>query len=185
MPLPTRTLLICLALAACGGKSATLHLMEPAAAERTLPDRLGRVEVLNVALPDYAAAPEIAAQAADGTLHSFRHQLWAATPDKTMTRILAEQISEASGATAIAEPWPLSVGPDRRLEVRVDRLFAGADGALHLAGQYFVTPAGGGGRNIVRRFDIAVPLGAGGVDAIAAAQASALQQLAALIAKLS
>lgn len=176
--------LTCLMLSACVGTQPTLHLMDPPSAARHLPDRLGRVEVRDVSLPQYAKAPEITLQAADGSLKSYPNQLWADAPAAAITRILAEQISDQSGATAIAEPWPMSQGPDRRLDVRITRLYAGADGRMHVAGRYFVTPAGAGGRDLTRRFDIAVPLASESADGVSRAQAKALTELAAQIAQL-
>lgn len=184
MPLRPTLLLTCLALAGCGGKTATLHLMDPPPASRHLADRLGRVEVQNVSLPHYANTPEITIQTAGGALRSLDNQLWADTPATAITRILADQISEQSGATAIAEPWPLSDGPDRRLSVRVSRLYAGADGKLHLSGRYFITPADPARRNIVRSFNISVPLARSDTSGVAQAQATALERLATRIAQL-
>lgn len=179
-----RTIVICLLLGACSAKNTALYLMDPPALTVHLPDRLGRVEVRDVVLPQYASAPEITVQGPDGALRPHADQLWAETPGHAVTQVLADQISALSGATAVAEPWPLSSGPDRRLEVRIERMLAGADGQFRLKGQYFISPASGEGRDIARRFDLAVPLAGSGAAAIAQAQALALQQLAGRIAQL-
>ncbi|MBZ4020856.1 hypothetical protein CKO11_00085 [Rhodobacter sp. TJ_12] len=175
--------LLCAALAGCGANAA-LYLVEPPAPTEQLANRLGRVEVREVVLPQYATAPEVTVQEPDGALRPQRNQLWADAPSQAITRVIAMQISAYSGATAVAEPWPLSDGPERRLEIRVAQLLAGSDGAFHLSGQYFVTPVMSPGRDVARSFNISVPLNGDGPQAIAAAQALALQQLARQIAQL-
>lgn len=176
------SLVACTALSGCFGANPNLYLMDPPAAARTMPDRLGRVEVQKVDLPNYASAPEITTQEASGILKKEKDALWADTPSDAITRILADQISQLSGATALAEPWPLNDGPDRRLHVRIGQIYAGSDGRLHLAGRYFVVPAMAAGRSLVRAFDIAVPIEGTGPAAVARAQAVALHELAVRIA---
>jgi uncharacterized lipoprotein YmbA len=181
------------ALAGCslGGSEAAMFLLDPPTQEDTLPNRLGRVELREIALPRYAAGQEVVRQGPDGALRGDPAAIWADAPARGLTQALAAQISGVSGATALAQPWPLSAPPDRTLEVRIDRIFAGSDGLFHLSGQYFVAPRDEG-RDIVRRFDIAEPLAAAGPAsegapapaAVAAAQARAVQALARQIAQL-
>ena len=161
-----------------------MFLITPPDAVDRLPNRLGQVELRDVVLPQYAAAAEIAVQNATGGLVANSAQIWAETPVRAVTDVLAEQISALSGAIVVAEPWPLSEGPDRVLEVRVQRILAGADGLFHLEGQYFVSSFTGSGGDVVRRFDLTVPLTGPAPAAIADAQARALQALARQIAQL-
>jgi hypothetical protein len=178
-------LLILVTLAsACSKPEKTGHyLIDSPALARHLPNKLGRVAIKDVALPQYAAGQEIAFQTPDGALRSRPDQIWADDPVHAVTGYLANQISAVSGATAIAEPWPFTEPPQRRVEVRVARMLAGADGGFHLTGQYFVTSDQGG--DLARSFDITVPIGAEGPGAIAAAQSLALQKLAEKIAALA
>ncbi|MFD2174135.1 PqiC family protein [Rhodobacter lacus] len=176
-------LVLCATLTACSGDDA-LYLIEPPAPAEHLPNRLGRVELREVVLPQYATAPEVTAQEPGGALRAKTDALWADAPGAAITRVLASQISQISGATAVAEPWPLSAPPDRRLEVRVAQILAGADGLFHLTGQYFVAPVMGAGQDVARTFAITVPLANSDPATVAAAQAQALQQLAAQIAAL-
>ncbi|SOC05675.1 PqiC family protein [Rhodobacter maris] len=176
-------LVLCATLAACGDDDA-LYLIELPPPAEHLPDRLGRVELREVVLPQYATAPEVTAQEPGGALRAQKDALWADAPGAAITGVLARQISAMSGATAIAEPWPLSTPPDRRLEVRVSQILAGADGVFHLDGQYFVAPLAGPGRDIARRFEITVPLASPDPAAVATAQGQALQKLARQIAVL-
>lgn len=173
-------------LTACSltGKDSAMFLIDPPAQTDTLPNRLGRVEVREVVLPQYATGQEIVRQGADGALRRNPATLWADEPARGITQALARQISGASGATALAEPWPLTTAPDRRLEVRINRIFAGGDGRFHLSGQYFIAPLAEGGRDIVRGFDLAEPITGPGAADLAAAQARAVQALARQIAQL-
>lgn len=191
MPLRTKILItaalpaavLCAGLSGCG-REPTLYLVTPPAPEARLPDRLGRVELREVMLPQYATGPEVTLQEPGGALRAQRKDLWADAPATAITGVLAAQISAISGATAVAEPWPLSTPPDRRLEVRVAQILAGADGLFHLSGQYFVAPLAGAGRDIARPFTITEPLDGADAAAVASAQARALQKLAAQIAAL-
>lgn len=176
--------ILCALLAACGAKKTEMFLITPPAAVDMLPDRLGQVELRDVVLPQYASASEIAVQNATGGLVANSAQIWADLPVRAVTDVLASQISALSGATVVAEPWPLSDGPDRVLEVRVQRILAGSDGLFHLEGQYFVTRYAGDGGDVARRFDLSVPLTGTGPAAVADAQARALQALARQIAQL-
>lgn len=190
MSVKIQRLMLCAALvpglAACSltGKESAMFLIDPSAQADTLPDRLGRIEVREVRLPQYATGQEIVRQGADGALRRNPATLWADEPARGLTRALVRQVSGASGATALAEPWPLATPPDRRLEVRIDRIFAGGDGLFHLSGQYFIAPLADGGRDIVRGFDLAEPITGPGAGDLAAAQARAVQALARQIAQL-
>ncbi|WP_339108751.1 PqiC family protein [Thioclava sp. GXIMD4216] len=179
-------------LAACSDPLDTAqYAIDPAPAKDTLPNRLGRAELREISLPDYASGQEIAFQTPDGALRSSPDNIWADDPKRAMTLALARQISEMSGATVIAEPWPLASDPQRKIEVRVDRFLAAADGAVHLDGVYYVSPASyaASGGDTVRRFDITVPMGgvagkAADPGLIARTQSAALGQLAAQIAQM-
>lgn len=184
----TRTryaLLILVALAAgCAKPEKTGHyLIDSAPLARHLPNKLGRVMIKDVVLPQYASGQEIAYQTPDGALRSRPDQIWADDPVHAVTGFLANQITAVSGATAIAEPWPFNEPPQRQVEVRIARMLAGADGIFHLSGRYFVTSEQGG--DLARNFDINLAIGAPGPGAIAAAQSQALQTLAQKIAGLS
>lgn len=184
-------LLICLplALAACSDPEKTgRYLVDAPTAAKQMPNRLGMTELREVSLPEYAAGQEVAWQTADGAVRSNPQALWADAQPRAVTQFLAREISAISGATVISEPWPLSEHPTNKLEVRVERMLATAAGSFALSGRYFVAPdafgEGGGTGDIVRRFDIEVPLPGDTPAAIAAAQSQALGQLARQIAAL-
>lgn len=180
-----RPLLLLLALAACSDPEATgRFLIAGPPVERSLPNRLGRAELREVDLPSYASSQEIGWQTPDGAVRSNPRNVWADDPARAVTQTLARQISLASGATVIPDPWPLADGPDRRIEVRVDEMLARADGRFVLSGSYYVSPVAAAGGDTVRLFALAVQIPGEGPAAIAAAQSSALQQLALQIAAL-
>lgn len=173
------------ALAACSSPEDTARfVLSPPPVAEQVPNRIGRVEVRDVQLPDYAAGQEVGWQTPDGAIRSNPQNVWADTPQRAVTRTLADQIGRVSGATAIAEPWPFAEPPSRRVEVRVSDMIAGPDGIFRLRGQYFVSPAGFSGSDLQRSFDIPVALQGEGPAAIAAAQARAIQLLAMRIAQL-
>ncbi|MFB2594939.1 membrane integrity-associated transporter subunit PqiC [Paracoccus sp. p4-l81] len=178
-----------LALAACSNPEKTgRYLIDRPVPAKQMANRLGKAELREVSLPEYASGQEVPWQTADGAVRSNPDTLWADTQARAVTHFLAREISAVSGATVISEPWPLAEPPSNRVEVRVERMLATADGLFNLSGRYFVAPEGldgfAGGGDTVRRFDIQVPLAGEGPAAIAAAQSQALAQLAAQIAAL-
>lgn len=180
-----------LALAACSNPEKTgRYLIDPPDQGMRVTNRLGSAELRDVSLPEYASGQEVPWQTEDGAVRSNPKQLWADSPQRGFTLTLARAISDVSGATVIAEPWPLSAPPKRRLDVRVERALAGADGVYRLSGRYFVSNDGYGaaGSDFARSFNIAIPLGTAGGDAgpevIARAQSEAIARLAVQIAQL-
>ncbi|MDO5612602.1 MAG: PqiC family protein [Paracoccus sp. (in: a-proteobacteria)] len=173
-------------LAACSDPEKTArYLVDPPTAARELPNRLGAAELRDVSLPEYAAHDEIAWQTPDGAVRSNPRNIWADNPQRAFTLVLARSISELSGATVIAEPWPLMTTPDRKIDVRVERALAQANGTYRLAGSYYVSDeTGAAGGNHARSFDIVVPLSGSGPGAVSLAQSAAITQLARQIATL-
>lgn len=169
-------------LAGCSNPEKTArYLIDPPISGR-VPNTLGTAELKDVSLPDYADKDEVSWQTADGAVRSNTKNLWADKPRRAVTLTLARAISDLSGATVIAEPWPLAEPPRRRIEVRVEQALARANGTYRMAGQYYVSNEAQGGANLARSFDISVPLGGTGPAATARAQSQAIAQLARQIA---
>lgn len=180
--------LLLLAMAGCSNPEKTgRFLIDPPASGAQVPNRLGTAELKDVSLPEYASGQEVAWQTADGAVRSNPDNLWADNPQRGFTLALARAISDISGATVIGEPWPLAEPPQRRLEVRVEKALAQADGVFRLTGRYFVSDEGygTGGANHARSFDISVPLASDQPGAVAQALSQAIGQLAGQIATLS
>lgn len=172
-------------LGACSnGEKTARYLIDPPMTGQRVANRLGTAELKDVSLPEYAAAGEVSWQSEDGAVRSNTSELWADNPQRAFTQSLARAISDVSGATVIAEPWPLAEPPRRKIEVRVEQALARADGNYRLTGRYFVADDGAGGANQARGFDISVPLTDDAPGTIARAQSQAIAQLALQIAQL-
>lgn len=185
-PFLTCCILAVLAIAGCSNPEKTgRFLIDPPITGAQVTDRLGTAELKDVSLPSYASDQEVMWQTPDGAVRSTPDNLWADSPQRAFTQSLARAISDLSGATVIAEPWPLAEPPRRTLEVRVEKALAQADGTYRLSGRYFVSDESSGGTNHARSFDIAVPLAGDQPPAIAAALSQAIAQLARQIATLS
>lgn len=178
----------CLATAVLAGCSDPMktgrYLIEAPQAGKEVPNRIGTAELLDVSLPEYAAAGEVAWQTPDGAVRAGSRELWADDPQRGFSLTLARAISDLSGATVIAEPWPMTEPPRHRLDVRVERALAGADGVYRLSGRYFLSDERLSGSNLARSFDIRIPLAGEGGAFVAQAQSAALGALARQIALL-
>lgn len=168
-------------LSACGGPTLRYAVPDVTAAER-IGIRAGSVEVREVNLPLYAELETITVEAPTGELLTDENLLWADDPTRAITQGLADALSDLTRARVAAEPWPLSDGPDARLELRFSRALARADGTYRMAGQYFISSPLGARRDVAGRFDVSVPYAAGNAGAIAAAQGQAIVQIARTIA---
>lgn len=185
--------LLCLAisttgfgLSACGdGTGTARYAIDPPASSQVTGDQLGPTELREVSLPGYASGDEIAWQGPDGAIRSNTDILWADEPQRAFTITLARAISEMSGASVIAEPWPLASPPQHKLDVRVEKALAANDGYFRLKGRYFLSAEGSGaGAHHSRSFDIAVPVAQDDPASIATAASQSVTLLAEQIAKL-
>ncbi|MGB7319808.1 MAG: PqiC family protein [Albidovulum sp.] len=170
-----------LGLVGCGSGNDARFLMDPPAPAQQFKLRVGRIELREVSLPAYAASPEIAMQDESGALRNLPDALWADDPVRGMTSALARSLDEASDAVVAAEPWPLDAPADLRIEVRIDRMLARADGQFELSGQYAYYAPSGAGRGVLERFAISVPVQTEGTGGVAAAAGTATSALAAEI----
>lgn len=170
-------------LAACADNSARFQLDPPASAAQRQA-RVSTVEVRDVSLPSYAAAQEIVSQQPDGALRDVPDSLWADDPVRGVTLALALALDDRSSATVAAEPWPLADPAQVRVDVRVERMLAAADGTFALAGQMALASPDGVLRERLERFDIRVPLTGTDPAAIADAGGRAISALADRIAQL-
>ncbi len=171
------------ALAACGADPIRYEVPRVEAAARVSVPYAG-IEVKEVSLPTYAALEEISVQQPDGTLASDASLLWADDPARAVTLDLTRNLARITGRKVASEPWPFRSIPDVSVDVRIERIVADTSGTFRLSGQYFVAPDNTPGPERSAVFDLAVPFAAdGGLAAIAAARASAVAQLAEVIAR--
>lgn len=178
-----RKTILCLALllSACGDSATSFAVTAPPVTER---ERIGfsSVEVRDVSLPTYAAAEEIAIQAADGTLTSLSDVRWADSPERAVALELSQNLAKMTGRRIASEPWPFEAFPDARLEVRFVELVARETGQFRTSGQYFVAVPNGRERSGL--FELSVPFDPeAGPAAIAAARGQLILDLARFIAR--
>ncbi len=180
MALRTPLLIAALALAGCGSDALFLVPDTSAAVEVRVNTR--SLEVRDVVLPAYAAESEILVQEADGALRPVGGALWADDPRTGITQALARRLDQGTTATVAAEPWPLFDGPDRSVQVSIDRMVAVEGGAFELSGQFAMISRSGAAREFLRRFDIREPLTGTDPQSVANAMGRALTQLTGEIA---
>lgn len=148
--------LLAMTLTACGSDDLFLVSTPPVAT--VVPVYPRSIEVMDVVLPAYAAEADILVQEADGALRPLGGALWADDPQLGITQALARRLDLGTTATAAPEPWPLFDGPDRSVQVTIDRMVARASGEVELGGQFAVISPSGAAREYLRRFDIRQPL---------------------------
>lgn len=173
-----------LALASCSSDARiTQFAVEPQQASEKIPIPYTYVEMRAVSLPTYAEAEEIPILREDGSIRTSADVLWADTPERGITELLAANLSAISGAVVASEPWPLDALPQMRIEIRATRLLASEAGPLHFEGTWFAAPLGPRGRDLAQPFSIEIPFEGEGLPARAAAQSRAVDALARQIAK--
>lgn len=165
-----------LLLAACAG-TPSRYLIETAPAPAPIALRVSTIELRDVVLPAYAEDSKILQETAEGGLRPIKGAEWADGTARGVTAELARSLDLRGSASVAAEPWPLSDPAQVRLEVRIDRMVARADGSFLLSGQFALAAPERQIRDGLERFEIAVPLADTGAAAVANAYASSLEQL--------
>ena len=170
------------ALAACSPPLERVALM-PLPSSVELRPLVSSVMVRTVTLPTYAAAEEVAFEAANGLIATNEDVLWADLPERGVTLVLTRNLADILNVNVGPDPWPFVDLPDVSVDVRITRMVAGADGAFHLSGQYYVGGDRISFRNTSDTFDISVPMTDLSLGSIATAQAAALLELSEDIAR--
>ncbi len=182
--LPALLLPAVLALSGCAAERLyTVPIQDSATLS---PQRISwrSVEVLDISMPGYAASGQMPTQQNDGSLKATRSVLWADDPVRSVTLELARLLRQITGAEVASEPWPFYDRAEVQVQVRVERMLAGADGTYRLAGQYFVAPLGNDGRQRSAIFDLSQPISdPDNPAAIATARSAVVVDLAQLIAR--
>lgn len=104
-----------------------------------LASRYDTLEIVEVALPTYAASEEIFTQDAEGAIRALG-PLWASDPARAITLQLARDMSAITGAMVVPEPWPFRGRAEATIDVRIEEMLATADGVFRISGQFFVAP---------------------------------------------
>ena len=178
-PLP---LMIAAALALGACANPDYYLLPPPQPVARLAAPVSSIAVAEISLPAYAEALEIATLAGPGAVTLNKNALWADTPRRALTRHLVAALEARLRARVGTEPWPAFDGPGLRVEVIADRFVGAPGGTVEFAGQYIVVDNDSGRITASDRFAIAVPTGGGGYEALMAAHARAVEQLADMIA---
>lgn len=170
------------ALAGCSAPADLYSVSAPETATQ-VSIAFNTLEVRDVSLPAYAAADEIAVEAAGGIVLTDSSVRWADNPERAVALELTRHLVQISGKRIASEPWPFEDYPDAALEVRFERLVARTDGTFHASGQYFVSSEDESNDDF-GLFDLSVPYNLdGGPAAIAAARGQLVLDLAELIAR--
>lgn len=178
------TLAAALPLMSCGDNNARFPIAT--AAEATLTKSrvaVRTIEVRDISLPAYASASEIVVEQDTGALSVVSKAIWADDPVRGVTGALARSLDLRSTATVAAEPWPLAESADVRLEVRIDRMIAKADGQFELSGQFAIAAPNGAIRESLQRFSVSAPMADSSPSAVAQATGAAIDSLAGVIIK--
>lgn len=178
---PVLSLCLALVVASCGTPAA--YQMQPQPVTQRLNTAASTIMVREVSMPDYATDDAMARQDAGGAVQIMSRVRWADLQPRAVTLALSRQLNAGLSATVAPEPWPLSGLPDGEIDVRVDRIVADADGIFHLDGIYYVRAEGVALGAPSRDFAVSVPMQGVDPTQIAAAQSTAIAQLAAQIAR--
>ncbi|ABD54489.1 PqiC family protein [Jannaschia sp. CCS1] len=170
-----------LILAGCGSDPARLSI-EPSASAMQTRVSVRSVVVGDISLPEYANASEVVREGENGLVETVPDLIWADVPEDAMANALVRHLSQITGVAVARAPWPLSSFPDAELTVRAERMLLGADGRLHLSGQFAVRRDEGTWAERIRSFDIAVPVQGAELTDLADAHADAWRQLSEQIA---
>lgn len=171
-----------LVLAGCGGPADLYSVNAPAVSDQ-ISIAFNSVEVRDVSLPAYAAADEIAIEAAGGVLLTDSDVRWADNPARAVSLELTRHLVQLSGKRIASEPWPFEDFPEAQVEVRFESLIARSNGTYNATGQFFVS-SDIDENDDFGLFDLTVPYNvAGGPSAIAEARGQLVLDLAELIAR--
>lgn len=169
-------------LAACTPPPERLALA-PLQSELELRPLVGSAMVRTVSLPTYAAVEEIAVEGPGGLIVSNEDVLWADDPQRAVTLAITRNLADILNTDVGPDPWPFVGLPDVAIDVRVERMLAGADGVYRLTGQFYIGGDGIDFRNSSDSFAISQPMADLSLGSIATAQAAALLTLSEDIAR--
>lgn len=170
------------ALAACTPLADRLAV-NPLPSALELRPLMGSVMVRTVSLPSYAAVEEIAIEVDSGLIEINEDVLWADAPERAVTLVLTRTLTDILDIDVGPEPWPFIGLPDVSLDIRVEKVIAGADEVFRLSGQYFIGGDAISFRRITQTFDIEIQMADDSLQSVAAAQAEALLALSEQIAR--
>ncbi|MBY4894018.1 PqiC family protein [Rhodobacteraceae bacterium N5(2021)] len=181
MNLARITIALVVCLAGCGGDAARLSV-SPAVSEMQTRVSVRSVAVADISLPEYASASEVVRETEGGLIEVVPDLIWADVPEDAMANAVVRHLSQITSVPVARTPWPLSSYPDAELTIRAERMLLGANGQLHLSGQFAIRRDDGAWAERIRSFDIAVPVRGEDLPALADAHGEAWRALSEQIA---
>lgn len=187
--MPVLSWILMLAAAGCGTTGPTkFYVMNALAGSETFaPAVMARtgiaVGVGPVRIPEYLDRLQIVTRSTMSSLQLAEFERWAEPLDKSIPRILAENLSALLGSDQVAiHPWPSALQVDYQVIVEVNRL-DGTLGQAALLDARWTLLADKGKRIVVRKNStISEPMGGSSYEGLVMAQSRALAQLAKEIA---
>ncbi|QSA97826.1 membrane integrity-associated transporter subunit PqiC [Methylococcus sp. EFPC2] len=178
-----------MALGGCFRNSAPIHfyLLEPVAATQTVSAISAGVEapvvgLRQVRIPAYLDRPQIVTALSNQEYKLAEDQRWAERLDDTVTRVLAENLSNLAPTERIViHPWPAQQRVDAQVGVTIQEFHADAAGQVRLSALWTLTAADGGPAQ--RKFSCRQPASTTDYARIAAAQSACLGELSRAIAE--
>jgi uncharacterized lipoprotein YmbA len=96
--------------------------------------------VKDLRLPQYLDRSQIVTRSENHRLQISEFELWGGNLREDMTRVLAENLRQLlDGDRVIAAPYTMSVTPDYRLEVEIQRFEREAGGRVRLSAHWWLT----------------------------------------------
>lgn len=101
--------------------------------------------ISDLRLPQYLDRPQIVSRGSDHRLRMSEHHQWGGKLRDDMTRVLAENLGrQLPGDRVLTAPTHISLQPDYRIEVDVQRFEREANGPVKLAARWWITRGSNG-----------------------------------------
>lgn len=174
-------LLLVLVAAACTETDPIRLYILPPAPERGTPGGGFEGQVVGLStltLPQYAEESRLTVLGAGLTAVQLDDDRWAVALPDAATQVLAQALAQRTGATVLAEPWPVETRADMRIDVLADRFVGRSDGSVEFSGEFRISHPRLRGDVLAQRFAITVPASGVGLEGLAAGHAVALAGLA-------
>jgi uncharacterized lipoprotein YmbA len=168
--------LLALAAASCSSPNPRLYTLSviPGASETSGPPV---VVVHDIGLARYLERTQIVRSSEDFRLDVQANDWWGEPLGSMLSRVLVAELGQRlPGSVVYGENGALTTPPDASIEVNIQRMDQGADGAVVLVAQVGVRRRGG--PPLTRNFRFSVTPGGPGIASEVAAMSAAVGQLA-------
>ena len=171
-------------LTGCGGPAQQYILSETSGVQRSGHHAPSQIGVDRVAVPAYLIGSKIPIQSAKGALSYCDSAAWATEADKGITQHMITYLQKYFATPSVYRyPWDIEHKDGVRTKIIITRLiYVEAKKAVELEANYFVETLRGTGRR-ARLFHTSVPVRKGETPLIVEAMNTALDRLAAEVAR--